>query len=151
MSLTFRKAEIEDVELLFKWANDPLVREASFHSCEIVLEDHIAWFTDKISKEHHLLIFESNGIPAGIVRTEKLGEVTIGISIDSSFRGKKLAPQMLTKACEEYWQNSKEPIFAYIKSENIASQKSFSKAGFIFEREDSINNCKCVVFKINKS
>ena len=46
--LKFRKALIADSDLYFKWVNDPLVRDQSYNSTIVSLEDHQNWFQKKI-------------------------------------------------------------------------------------------------------
>lgn len=147
--LSYRRATINDARLLYDWANEPLVREASFYSDPIVWENHVAWLERKLQDSNaKILIFESENKVAGQVRIENGEEAIIGISIDEYFRGKKLAPSMLRMACEEFWKNNNNAVFAYIKTDNTASVKSFEKAGFKFERNDCINENDCFVYKV---
>ena len=44
MGQYLRKATIEDRDLLFQWANDPLVRKNSFSTAEIAYEEHVDWY-----------------------------------------------------------------------------------------------------------
>ena len=42
--LSLRKVNLNDVELIFKWANDPDVRNNSFNTNQIVWDEHVKWF-----------------------------------------------------------------------------------------------------------
>lgn len=43
---TLRKVKIEDLEILFDWANDSLVRTNSFSTKSITISEHKAWFQE---------------------------------------------------------------------------------------------------------
>jgi RimJ/RimL family protein N-acetyltransferase len=135
MKLKFRKANIEDAQLYFDWANDKTVRENSFNRSEINFEQHVNWFTKKLSSANcffYLFLNEEND-PVGQVRIDITEEETvIGISIDEHYRGKDLGVEMLTQACNDYFKIfPSATIIAYIKEENTPSIKLFTKANFI--------------------
>ena len=54
----------------------------------------------------------------------------VGITIDENYRGRKLAADFLSKTCCKFKRIASNPIMAYIKEDNIASIRSFEKAGF---------------------
>ena len=59
-------------------------------------------------------------------------ETTIGVSVDSGFRGRSLSGKMLKKATDNYLRKRPDGnIVAYIRYENISSLRSFVSAGFI--------------------
>lgn len=131
-----RIAVSDDARLYFDWANDPLTRQQSFNSEPIIWENHEAWFFRKIADPNALLlVFETvDNVPVGQVRFEKQtdGEVIIGVSLDTKFRGRGLATQLVTEACRvcrKQWGNV--PVTAYIKTENVASVRAFERAGFV--------------------
>jgi RimJ/RimL family protein N-acetyltransferase len=138
--LTLRKANFEDAELYFKWANDDEVRSQSFNINPIDWKNHQKWFNDKVKDKNCLLfLFETNNKETvGQVRLEKNSETnscTIGISISQRFRGKKLASQLILKASVLFLkENPTYTINAYIKKDNFASIRSFEQAGFIFSQ-----------------
>lgn len=143
IELTFRKANIKDSKLYFKWANDPLVRENSTQQTLITYEDHIIWFRQKLESKscHFYLFFNADEVPVGQVRIEQSPEETIiGLSIDSTFRGKGLGVKMLNLACTNFLNlHRNETIVAYIKEINIASYKIFRNVGFA-ESDKKVNN-----------
>ena len=135
-----RLATAADVQLYFHWANDPVTRQQSFNSAPISWEDHVAWFTQKLTDRNAiLLVFEvPSGDPIAQVRFEKEAddEVIIGVSLDAFFRGKGLASTLIRAAvsvCRQRWENV--PISAYIKPENVASARAFERAKFHFAHE----------------
>ncbi|MBL0139314.1 MAG: UDP-2,4-diacetamido-2,4,6-trideoxy-beta-L-altropyranose hydrolase [Bacteroidetes bacterium] len=132
-SLTFRFAEISDVDLYFKWTNDPVVRENSFHQEPVSYQEHVLWFGKKLkSPDCFMYLFFKENIPAGQVRIEHSdGENVIGISIDQNFRGLGLGAEMIRTACADFVKKHPgEFITAYIKDSNKSSYAIFKKAGF---------------------
>lgn len=133
-NLKMRFAKTSDVDLYYNWANDKLVRQSSYNSSEIDYEQHVTWFTNKLrSSDCFFYLFsDEENIPAGQVRIDRSNdEIVIGISIDERYRGQGLGVQMLNLACSDYLSKYPErEIIAYIKEDNTASFKQFTKAGF---------------------
>lgn len=142
-----RVATAHDARLYFDWANEPVTRQQSFNSAPILWEAHKAWFARKVDDPNVLLlVFESEeGEPVGQVRFERQadGEVIIGLSVDSSFRGRGLASQLIREACAVFqanWRSPVEvgqvvPISAYVKPDNKPSIRAFERAGFTYSHE----------------
>ncbi|WBX74532.1 UDP-2,4-diacetamido-2,4,6-trideoxy-beta-L-altropyranose hydrolase [Tenacibaculum pacificus] len=150
--LSVRKAIKDDSFQVYNWSNDSLVRESSYNSKPIILDDHKKWFDIKINENNCLFyIIEYNSIPAGMVRYEvKEENAVIGITIAKEFRGNKLASLFLSKTAKEYFQLFEKPIFAYIKKENKASIKAFKKAKYLLYKEEKINNIDSFIYKLQK-
>ncbi len=150
--ISFRKATLADVDLVFSWSNDALVREQSFQSEPIVYEDHVKWFANKMNSENDLfLIVFVDSIPAGLVRFEDIAEKTvIGILVDKNFRGKGLSATVLQGATDRYFTEYTSPIFAFIKQSNLPSIAIFKKVGFTFLRADKIEGHISFVYVLKK-
>ncbi|HBM16709.1 MAG TPA: UDP-2,4-diacetamido-2,4,6-trideoxy-beta-L-altropyranose hydrolase [Lentisphaeria bacterium] len=141
-SLSLRLATESDMLNLFELANDPAVRSNSFNSNEIELNEHKKWFNRILeSSESLLFIVEDNGIFAGQVRFDnRNNEIIISIGIHHSFRAKKYGAEILKKALvnlKKHW-GSVNYVNAYIRPENIPSQKIFERAGFNCTDKNSI-------------
>ena len=150
--LTYRFAQEQDIDIYFNWANDSNVRESAFNSKVIEYSNHCSWFRSKVeSEDSHLYLFLNNGEPSGQVRIDiKESEGFIDISIDKSSRGLKLGHKMLLLASDNLLDQYEELILiAEIKIENIASIKSFEKAGFI--KFDNKKSSDIVVYKKSRS
>lgn len=150
--IKIRSVQAKDVDLLYNWSNDELVRAQSFSSEEIPYESHCKWFEQKLKDTKAiLLIIEVEGVSAGIVRfDEKEDQVIIGVSIDGQFRGKGLGSEFIKVGVAEFFKSSALTILASIKKENVASVKSFQKAGFSFLKEEEINGVESLIYKIEK-
>ena len=147
-----RKANMKDCNILFEWANDPLSRKNSFYPAQIKYESHKKWLAEKFEQKNNIFyIIEFDNQKAALVRFERKKEETvIGIHIDKKFRGRGLASEFIIKASRKYLVKNSEKISAFIKVENMASIKSFTKAGFQFERETEINKQKCLLLNFQK-
>lgn len=130
MSKVFlRKAEKDDMDLLFKWANDPVVRSNSFNIDPIPYEDHVKWFNKMMEDETvHQFILMDDDTPVGQIRLNIDGEdAEVGYSIDSEFRGKGYGHKILQLISEEVQRNCHEihRLVAKVKHDNIPSNKLF--------------------------
>jgi RimJ/RimL family protein N-acetyltransferase len=134
-TISFRKAIENDMMLYFNWTNDTSVRENSYQSEPISLEDHQKWFYEKIKDEScFMIVFENHiGIAIGQVRILEQDKTVavISISNDINHRGKGYASKMIKIATDEFLKkNPQICISAYVKIENLASKKAFEKAGY---------------------
>ena len=73
----------------------------------------------------------------------------VGISLTESARGRGLGAFILNKSMEELAgrRHDVNTVSAYIKEGNIASIKSFEKAGFTFLRETTVKGSKAKVYE----
>jgi RimJ/RimL family protein N-acetyltransferase len=138
--LNFRKAKAEDVDLYFEWTNDEYVRQNSYHQQKIDYNNHVAWFLDKIKNNsaYMLLFIDQNQTPVGQVRIEPTNETNavIGISVAAIARGKGYSTEMIKKASDAFLSAKKQYVIeAYVMKHNVASYKSFLKAGYILQSE----------------
>ena len=72
--VTFRKANLSDINLYFNWLNDPEVRAKSFDCSIIKWEEHVKWFTEKISNpDYFFYLFQNQNLDyIGQVRIQKV-------------------------------------------------------------------------------
>jgi RimJ/RimL family protein N-acetyltransferase len=92
-------------------------------------------------KNAYYFIGSVNNIDAALIRfDEKDGYAIIGINISPDFRGQKLAHLFLRNGTLLFLKIKNIQIKAYIKKDNIASLKSFEKAGFKLINEITFNN-----------
>lgn len=126
-----------DCVLVYKWANDPDSRAASFSTDPIAWEEHIQWFGRKLTDLDCILFIalDREGSPLGQVRFEIEGsdcDAVISTSIDSNFRGRGMGSLIILRATEELFKRRPiSRINAFIKPKNWVSIRSFEKAGFI--------------------
>ena len=78
-----KEAEISDLDLLFYWANDPVVRSNSFNTDPIPYDNHVSWF-NRIMADLAVLqcILMDDYTPVRQIRLNIYGkEAEIGYSI----------------------------------------------------------------------
>jgi len=123
-----------DCKLLWRWANDPTARAASFDPRPIAWGEHVAWFRARRSDGHsRIYVIEDSGQPVGVVRfaLEGPGEAVVSINIAPAARGRGIGPDALRQACAlVFEEDAVSAVTAYIKPENAASLRAFEQAGF---------------------
>ena len=129
-----RRAGAGDGELLFRWANDPVTRAASFSRASIAWEDHLHWLQSKLADPGCVMFVGSTsaGEPLGTVRFER-GEASaiVSTTVDSSWRDRGYGAALIRAACRAYFASpSPEAVEAYVKEDNEASRRAFLAAGF---------------------
>jgi UDP-2,4-diacetamido-2,4,6-trideoxy-beta-L-altropyranose hydrolase len=135
-----RSARSGDEKLIWEWANDPAVRQASFRSEPIPWADHRRWFAAKIaSPTTRMFLAELENEPVAQVRFELADdEAIISVSVSAKLRGRRYASAILRRASREIFRSAPvERVVAFIKSSNTASQRAFERAGFI-HAEDTV-------------
>lgn len=131
-----RLATDADKEIIFEWANDPIVRMASFSRADIPWNIHEEWFNEKLkSPSSHIYILEVNGKAAGQVRFDASGdekEFTINYSIGADFRGLGLGERILRLglAAHRCTYEGEATYLGLVKPANLSSVSCFRKLGF---------------------
>ena len=138
------KAEWKDCRKLYELASKEDIRSASFHPEKIEYQTHEKWFEKILESENEIIyILLINEVFAGQLRFSLISDYcTIGISLNEKARGKNNAVFLFNKAYVELRKKNKniKQIKAFIKNENIRSQKYFKKIGFNFYKKTKINN-----------
>lgn len=134
MELSFRKAKESDCDILFKWANDKIVRENSFKADEINYNEHISWFHSKLNSNNcYMFILCIINVPVGQVRIDVENEkAIISYSIDKNYRGQGLSIKMLNMLEQLVKKDAIKinEFIGYVKINNISSQKVFQKLNY---------------------
>jgi UDP-2,4-diacetamido-2,4,6-trideoxy-beta-L-altropyranose hydrolase len=129
-----RPATHDDAELLYRWANDPSVRAASFSSEPLPWETHVRWLEGKLDDPGGLLFIGclADDRPLGQVRFDLDGAAaTISVSLDRELRGAGQGRKLIAAGCEEVFRTTPVRLIrARIKPENAASARAFQAAGF---------------------
>lgn len=134
-----RAAAEEDMELLFEWANEAVVRANSFSTSRITYEEHKAWYRKLLSREDcRQYIYMYNGQAVGQVRVSVSGvEAEIGYSVCAGMRGMGHGKHMLALLYEQIARDypQVQKLTAKVKPGNAASAKAFSDTGYIKKYE----------------
>jgi RimJ/RimL family protein N-acetyltransferase len=129
-----RKVNYSDMELLYRWANDPETRANAFDSTIISFEGHQNWFKQKMSSQDVLFfIYRYDGKDIGQLRLDIKGNTAvIDYSVDPSLRRKGYGCRMIAlteeKIRTEY--SMIKQLQAQVKFENKASQRIFQKLNY---------------------
>ena len=141
VNLKMREAQEEDVDLYFRWANDPVVRQNSYNPEPIKFENHTKWFKTKLSSEgSKLFVFEVLGKPVGQFRIDHIDNAwLIDYSVDRHYRGLGAGKAIIThfKTSISY-SDLLYPLKALVKPSNIPSQRVFEQLGF--QKVDELND-----------
>ncbi len=128
-----------DMMRVFEWANDPGTRSNSFSSELISLEDHISWFTNKITDPNTLFLICSGADGfVGQVRFDKKGDnrYVISFSVAPDMRGKGYGVKMVQAGISQFTKTvgPGQVIVGYVKETNQASMKIFQRLEFSQKR-----------------
>ena len=146
-TLTIRPAASADCELLWKWRNDPEVRAASFNSDMIEWAVHQRWFDARMADSQCTILIacDESGEAIGQVRFDLIGdgEFEIAVSIDQRHRASGYGGRLIQMTTDDFLSTGElRTIHAYIKPENIASIRAFTRAGYenvgVAERRGSL-------------
>jgi len=140
LRFAIRKTMEGDLMDLFTLANDPLVRSASLSSSPIELETHKKWFHNAMQDPLLLLftLLDGRANFLGQLRFDlrQEGEALISISLVSNARGFSLSEKIIRQGIKIIHKlHPHRTVLAQIKPDNIASIKSFEKAGFAYRKE----------------
>lgn len=128
-----RPVSENDVDLLYFWANDPVVREASFSRDKIDYDAHREWFARRLnSPDCMMFVGLTEKTPFGVVRFERKDQnAFVSISVAREFRGWGFSTALLEKGIDLV-RKEKFALAAYaeIKDENTGSILLFEKSGF---------------------
>ena len=155
MSFDIRSANEGDVEFLFLLVNEDSVRRNSFNSNQISIDEHKQWFIEKLlSKDAMIYIAEINGEPIGQIRLEKKDdEGVLSFSVRSKHQFLGIGTKMLQSIIVLFEERHFDVTYlvGYTKKDNIASQKSFLKAGFCEQIEMTYNAYWYPIQKTNQT
>lgn len=133
MELYLREATEEDMDLLFRWANDSAVRRNAFHTEAIPYETHVKWFRRMLENEAvHQYILCHAGEPVGQIRLDVGdGAAVIDYSIAPGYRGRGFGKALLALAKEQAVKIAGvTKLIGQVKNENSASISAFEKCGY---------------------
>lgn len=132
--LRLRDADAGDCRILWEWANDPVVREASFSSDPIPWPTHQAWFEQKLADPPCRIYvgLDREDRPVGQVRFDFSGpaEATVSIVVAAEWRGHGFGSLLLSLGQTRLTRDCVDAVHALIKPENVASRQTFVKAGY---------------------
>ncbi len=140
--IRLRAVQRDDALRLYQWQQDSQVRSWSFTPGPSNFAQHQLWLERKLADpECRLLISETeSGTEFGLVRLDLVDDhAVVGLALDSQYRGCRLAPVVLAAALEQFAKkHSGREVVAFIKPDNVASQRTFASEGFEFARNEFV-------------
>jgi len=152
--LTLRKADFRDALDIFNTSNDPLVRRISFDTRPIEWQHHVSWLKEKL-QNNNCVFFVAGTLKEiyGQVRFDinpEKNNAVINISLNKNIRGLGLSSSIINRSVNTLFKMRKDvkSVHAFIKRENIPSNKSFKKANFKFSKNVRVkrNESKLYVY-----
>lgn len=135
IKLWLRKANWEDLDLLYQWANEPAVRRNAFHTEQIPYEDHVKWYHTMMTNPttyQYLLCVEN--IPVGQIRLNvEDSEALISYSVAADQRGKGYGIVLLRLVQSQIQVDkisSVTKLKGLVKYGNTASMRAFEHCGY---------------------
>lgn len=136
------KADKTYINIIFDWANDPVVRKWSFSKDSIKYEDHVKWFHNKMNDPNCIyFIGKENDKNIGQIRldiSENSG--IISFSVDKEYRGRGYGLKLL-QMLENYILSNMDfenfNLIGCVKKENISSVKCFLQCGYTANNKSS--------------
>lgn len=138
--ISLRKATMEDMDLLYEWANEEEVRKNAFHTEKISYDTHKRWL-ENILKDttvlQYIMVQKNNEgkeiKEIGQIRLEiKEGSAIISYSIAKSIRKQGFGVRIIELAENELKKTNREvfSLIGKVKYNNAVSRKVFEKCGY---------------------
>lgn len=159
-----RPARPRDAGLLWRWANDRDVREASFSPKSISWPEHIGWYRDKLRdpSTYIWILQDADDTPVGQIRFDEHDpEVTNGdlpgiegsraaeidVSVAQRFRGEGHGIDLIDLGVRRLFATSDYDLaVAEVKEWNTPSRRGFESAGFTEVGTRTVNKTRVHVY-----
>ena len=134
--LQLRRAKPQDMDLLYRWANDDTVRANAFHTEKIPYEHHVQWFQKMMADAsvcQYILYDGDLAVGQRRLTAGNDGEALIDYSIASLYRGKGYGTSLLCLLCQKLDTDkisNVTKLIGQVKYQNQASARVFEKSGF---------------------
>jgi UDP-2,4-diacetamido-2,4,6-trideoxy-beta-L-altropyranose hydrolase len=134
VTLTARRADASDAELLRQWRNDPETRRRSFTKASVSAAEHRSWLQTRLASDRAAIwIFSDAGVPVGQVRVDIDGDVAeVSIVVAPERRGRGHGKAMLSEAMGLLHRDfgSRLRARALVLDDHEASLRTFKACGF---------------------
>lgn len=134
-NLSLRLAVPDDMEMLFRWRNDPWIVALSSSRREVTREEHARWFREALDRDRHLLfIVRADSREIGTVRIDRQPDTkgVLSIYLLKAETGKAYGVKAIRLACEQAFDSWPDLgcVLAVVREGNRPSIGAFSRAGF---------------------
>lgn len=153
-AVTLRAATQNDRKDIWHWRNCPQARKNSFNSKPVLWREHKKWFDSKFrSRKVKIYIAEQGTRKVGVIRFEGKRKLsTVSINLNPAFFGRGLGSKIIKIGTIKFLSERLgiAKVMAEIISDNMASQKAFEKAGYVFTRKIQKNGINADIYKFNE-
>lgn len=127
--ITLRRAALADCERVWQWNFATDVRAQSKDPRAVSLEQHTAWFRDRIVEPGSpMWVVCEGGAPLGVIRIDRRARdlARMSIALAPTVRGRGIGRRAIAAACHMWGQ----PVIAEISATNTPSRLCFEACGF---------------------
>ncbi len=151
-ALTLRPATPEDARPLWRLTNDPAVRRVALVSADrIPWGSHLRWFRRRLASPGTCIwVLDFHGLVLAQIRCNRIGAATaeISVSVAPAFRRRGLASRLVELTCSQARDRlGVARLRAIVRTENLASARTFAKAGFTLVGTHAIHGHPCHVYE----
>lgn len=139
--INLKKASLEDEQLTFEWATNPVVRKYSLNTNPITFQEHSDWFRSKINEpacQFYIAHYAHSRIGVFRMDLSDKKEARISYLLDPNFHGMGLGKALFEAGLRMAFTNEHiEVITGQVLNENTSSKKIFDAFGFKLQSIDS--------------
>ncbi len=151
--LALRAAHSDDCAFVFKTRNSSSSVKNSLSSNPISWEQHSLWFENAIKNKNIIFYIFSveNSAEKDLVGYFRVDESSkVSVALDENYIGEGLGSKVIEMGSVEAVKNkSSSHLLAEIKKTNMASIKSFEKAGYKYQTSFDKNNERIDVYQFS--
>lgn len=133
-----RRATSDDSRKVWEWRNSEEVRSVSFSESVIPWEVHERWFSERLADKNtyiYIAHIKSNDkiFDIGVIRFEVKGDNSgeVSVFLAPEYIGRGYGSRIIREGTERFVSESGvRRVLALIREKNIASARSFEKAGY---------------------
>lgn len=150
--IILREADYADSPQLYQLANNPVIRQYSFHPDAFNFKTHERWYQQKLSdpQRARICLLEYNGLIVAQARYDRVDERTaeIDFSVHPTFQEKGLGAMVLKRSVSVAAEMSGvDRLRGIVFESNIASQRSFIKADYRLAAYTVIKDFPCLIYE----
>lgn len=142
--IVLRPANLGDLDMVFRWRNDPFILAHGSLRREVEREEHQKWFAETVSGkarqmfiilEHQILEPQVTGADKAIGQIrfdrESSRECVVSVYLLQEFTGRGYGVQAIRMGCAAIFQTwDVDRVVACVRFDNQAGRTAFLKAGF---------------------
>lgn len=142
MTIELRPASLDDCRFVWETNNHPTVRAVSLSSDEIAWDDHVRWYIQVLEDPNrHLMVACFEDADAGVIRFDvEERDCVVSVALSPAFRGRGLGRTLIETGTKHALHHWCDVVSAWIRPDNVASQRAFEYAGYQLVGEQTTAN-----------